>query len=62
MKKYLVLVLVLMINWNCADRAVPVYKDASAPVEKRVEDLLARLWPSPMRKADAASVCVPERS
>lgn len=41
MKKYLVLVLVLMISWNCADRAVPVYKDASAPVEKRVEDLLA---------------------
>ena len=43
MKKYLVLVLVLMISWNCADRAVPVYKDASAPVEKRVEDLLARM-------------------
>ena len=43
MKKYVVLVLVLMISWNCADRAVPVYKDASAPVEKRVEDLLARM-------------------
>jgi len=43
MKKYLVLVLVLMISWNCANRAVPVYKDASAPVEKRVEDLLARM-------------------
>ena len=43
MKKYVVLVLVLMISWNCADRAVPVYKDISAPVEKRVEDLLARM-------------------
>lgn len=43
MKKYLVLSLVLMTVWSCADRAVPVYKDASAPVEKRVDDLLARM-------------------
>ena len=28
---------------SCADNSLPLYKDASAPVEKRVNDLLDRM-------------------
>ena len=43
MSRKILIFIAFMINWNCIVYANPVYLDRSAPIEKRVEDLLRRM-------------------
>lgn len=43
MRHYILTILAAMTLAACSDNGTPVYKDASAPVKERVEDLLGRM-------------------
>lgn len=43
MRHYILTILATMTLAACSDNGTPVYKDASAPVKERVEDLLGRM-------------------
>lgn len=43
MRHYILTILATMTLAACSDNGIPVYKDASAPVKERVEDLLGRM-------------------
>ena len=43
MRNYILTILSAMTLAACSDNGTPVYKDASAPVKERVEDLLGRM-------------------